>query len=210
MSGAGRFAGWIGALWLSAGCVAGCGGGGAASEAPPPQVKTITAQDLAKLPDDQLEEAVLDIVEALIGNLPDPDSQRLAALPEGARAVFSTTHLEGEVGNGGFNQYFWNTDGRIVQDALQGYKLMGMPKHAASVRKAIALWKGEQTSRDKPQSKDSLQAFSESYNETKLNALDEPFFDLDKTEDPELLRRAFIRKSPEKCVPAGGPSSGRG
>jgi hypothetical protein len=130
----------------------------------------------------------------------------LSVLPAGTRAVFATTQLEGEVSNGGFNQYFWNTDGRLVQDALDGYVLMKMPKHAASVRKAIAIQKEQGARQKKPRTMDSLDSPQEtaaSSNNAKLEALDQPFFNLEKTENPELLRRKFIRASPEKCVPAG-------
>jgi hypothetical protein len=46
-------------------------------------------------------------------------------LPPGVRAVYATWEVEAQVGNGGFDQYFENTDGALADEAVLAFRLFG-------------------------------------------------------------------------------------
>jgi hypothetical protein len=177
---------------------AGCGRRFAATK---PAAPRITPAELAKLPDDKLEETV---VEALCVALDDDYGHELeimATQPPGAQAIYTTGYLEAEVSNGGFNQYFWNTEGIFAEMALRGYELMGAKQHAAIVRKAIAIYSQEKKRQQQFKAQGTLEAFSASYKDSKFDPLDTAFYALDEKEDSEVLRARFIRSHPEQCLP---------
>jgi hypothetical protein len=47
--------------------------------------------------------------------------------------------VNGEVCNGGFDQFFWNADRHEIQPALEGLRALGAVEAAAIVERAIAL-----------------------------------------------------------------------
>ena len=118
----------------------------------------------------------------------------------GLRMVYSTALVEDEVNNGGFNQYFWNTDGESAQDALSGFGLIGASKHAAIMKEAIDIWRTEKTQMERFKSSNSLQDFSDSYKHTKLNPLDDRFYKLESEENLTALRAKYVRSRPQEFV----------
>lgn len=44
-----------------------------------------------------------------------------------------------EIGNGGFQQFYWNSTGAIAPETIDGYRLIGMPELAALVERSSAL-----------------------------------------------------------------------
>ncbi|MBE5922819.1 MAG: DUF4375 domain-containing protein [Lachnospiraceae bacterium] len=74
--------------------------------------RTMTAEELATLPDDELCMAVSEKISALVENFGDEDEdmQRgLASLSEPQRVVYVLDYLEREVNNGGLCQFFVNS-----------------------------------------------------------------------------------------------------
>ena len=71
--------------------------------------KELTPEILNAIPDDEVEQAVIDYVSAKIGDDFDHEVQIVAKLPIGAQALYITWWVEAEVNNGGFNQYYWNS-----------------------------------------------------------------------------------------------------
>jgi hypothetical protein len=99
--------------------------------------------------------------------------------------------LEGEVNNGGFNQYFFNSSSDYSLEALQGYRRYNATEHARVVRAAIEIFHQERWFHHRIRLRRSLESFFESYQYTKLGAVDAEFYDLD--EEIAALRAAFIR-----------------
>jgi hypothetical protein len=161
-------------------------------------------QTLLSLPDEEVEQALCDLVLARIGFDYDREVEILTGLPPGVQAVYTTTQLENEVCNGGFNQYFWNSSGRFAPLALSGLKLIGAKSHAILLDQAIALQAMEESSMRKYREADTLESFAESYEHTGLNALDDEFYEL---EDLSPYRVRFIRQHPDLCVETQGDSS---
>jgi hypothetical protein len=99
----------------------------------------LTPEILADIPDDKLEQAVVDFIDYKVAGRESHRRDILAALGPGVRAVDATWWAEIEVTSGGFRQYFRNTRGQFAADAVQGFRLMGAPGLAAVMEEAITI-----------------------------------------------------------------------
>ena len=166
----------------------------------PPEQHPLTAASIESLPDEDLDEAAfLQVVRKLESN---GGYQRaiVMALSRVERMVFTTTNLELQVRNGGFNQYFWNPTGQYVREALAGYLLIGAELHAALVDKAIETFAKEEAQQQMFKREGTLQAFSDSYKHSQLDPLDREFYALDKKESARALRVQYIRVHPSEFI----------
>jgi hypothetical protein len=161
----------------------------------------LTLENIAKILDDDLENAALGQANSKIDyNLPT-EKERVAALSEGEKIIYLTTGLEGEIYNGGFHQYFCNTNGELAIDTIEAYRKIGADKHAELVTKATELAAKEEDLRESIRaSKDRLKAFCSSYKQTKLDDLDDVFYALEKEEITRALRADYIRKNANDFV----------
>jgi hypothetical protein len=100
------------------------------------------------------------------------------------------------VNNGGFNQYYYNTDDRFASDAVAAFEYFGAAEHAVLMREANAIRAGEAASLKKYKDVGTIEAFSESYEHSKLGPLDDRFYKLG--ENLSQLRVARIRATPEQ------------
>ena len=148
---------------------------------------------LASISNDDLELAIQDYVYARIGDDSANEDARLAELSPGFRAVFTTLCVEAEVRNGGFNQYFWNSEGKLADLAVEGFRHIGAPEYADLMKRAIATWRDENDVIEPFREVGTIEAFSESYEHSKLGDLDHEFYELVKVSDLSHLRIAFIR-----------------
>jgi hypothetical protein len=163
----------------------------------PVRVK-LTPGQLRGTPDDRLESLIADAMFAAMRDKYEWEYEVVEAWPPGLRMLYTTWQVEGEVNNGGFNQYFWNTDGQLADMALEGFRLVRAAKYADIMQRAIATHKREVSEMQKYKENGTLDAFSESYEHTDLNKLDEEFFDLD--EDLSGLRIKYIRAHLDEFV----------
>lgn len=143
-----------------------------------PRFRELRPEVLGALPDDELPPAVYEHV--LHHCLPDlaRELEIVTGLPKAVQAIFTTTVLDNEVTNGGFNQFFWNSSGQYALLALEGLELLGATAHAAVVTKAIATYEAERAVLERFREDGSLEAFSESYKHTTLGRCDDEYYDL--------------------------------
>ncbi|HEY3241945.1 MAG TPA: DMP19 family protein [Phycisphaerae bacterium] len=151
----------------------------------------VKREALERASDEQLENLV---GTCLTHALPDNADREYAVVrtwSPGKRMVYATSALEGEVNNGGFLQFFWNTRGECSQMALEGLKLIGAERHADLLQRAIVIY--EQDKRLQRRSGDKLdaEAFSNAERDSRLNPLDDEFYNL--TEQLAPLRVKYIR-----------------
>ena len=90
----------------------------------------------------------------------------------------ATSELEAEVNNGGFNQYFFNTGGETLRDAIRGFETFRTAAHAKLARQALATDKRDRERIEKARDEGTLDAFSESYEDEPYEALDARFVEL--------------------------------
>ena len=149
------------------------------------------------LPDLALIKVVIDKIWNWVDFYEDYASCRrqLAELTPGQRAILATGWCEAEVNNGGFWQFFVNSSGMLGPEALEGFRLVGMPKRADMLARAIALAGFDPYPRERaeragrmPEDEDDLDPQWEKIGDT--------FFEVEQDQDARLA--AYIRAHPEE------------
>jgi hypothetical protein len=168
-------------------------------------------ETLAGIPDDKLEQAVLDFVCNQIGHDFSREVEVVKQLSSGLKAIYTTMVVEGEVNNGGFNQYFWNSEGRLAEIAVAGFREIGALQFESLLRRAILMWNGEHSVWKRFKAAGTLEAFGETYKYTSLGELDKEFYGLAKALDLSQHRINYIRQHPHEFVTSsdtGGRETG--
>jgi hypothetical protein len=160
-----------------------------------PIYKRLTPAVLASIPDAEVEQAVFDYAVSKIGDQDEREREVVLALPTGVRFLYVTSIVKGEVDNGGFNQFYWNSSGQFAPDASDAFEFFAATKHASLLREANEIHAREQVEIQKFKDKNTVEAFSQSYDVSKLGPLDDRFYKTD--EDLSKLRVAKIRSAPE-------------
>ncbi len=71
----------------------------------------------------------------------EPDvSKKLQFATTGQRAILATTLFMRELDNGGFEQFFHNESGDIVDEVISGFVCIGSPENAEVVRQALSFF----------------------------------------------------------------------
>jgi hypothetical protein len=153
--------------------------------------RTLSDEVLRSIPDSELEAAVFEHALHRLTDHWDREAEVVRNFSPGLRMLYTTWVLEAEVNNGGFNQYFWNQSGELAPDALASLRLVGAEAHASLLERAIAMHEREASTLRQFKERGTLEAFSESYDHTELNSLDDEFFKLN--ESLSALRLAYIR-----------------
>ena len=151
---------------------------------------------LRSVSDADVEQAIIDYVIAKLDGRYDEEVEIVGALSPGVRATYLTWIVQAEVNNGGFNQYYFNTDGRFASEAVDAFEYFGATQHAALMREANAVRASEEAEMAKFKERGSVEAFSESYKHTQLGPLDDRFHRL--AENLSEMRIVRIRQMPEE------------
>lgn len=154
--------------------------------------KELTSEILSSVKDDELEQVIFDNIYEQIGNDYEKEFQNLTKCSRGQQAFFATWIVEGEVNNGGFNQFYFNSSGQYAEMAVEGFELFGAIKYADLMRRANKIY-SENRKRLESFNDGTLESFSESYEGNPLNDLDDEFYDLE--ESLTDLRIKYIREN---------------
>ena len=164
-----------------------------------PRYLVLDEDVIASIPDEELEQAIVDhVLDVKVGRNFEHAVEVTSNLSAGFRMVYATWVLEGEVNNGGFNQFFWNRGGNLAAHARDGFRLLAANELAALVDSAIALVNREEPVQRKFKEEGTLEAFSESYKHTRLGELDKEFYAL--AESLSQTRISYIRSHPGEFV----------
>jgi hypothetical protein len=172
----------------------GCGRHAADSAVAKHQYPVLSFKILQKIPDSELEAAILDNVDYRIGGNYDEAYKKVTGLSKGFQMVYATWWVEAEVNNGGFNQYFWNPAGQFQNEALEGYKLLGAEEHADLLGEAIKIYEQLAPKLSKLKAENTTAAFTQSYKDNPLGQCDDKFYKLKV--DTSALRIKYIREHP--------------
>lgn len=156
----------------------------------------LTADILAQTPD---EELVLTVFDTLAAQAPVglSEEEYLKTLSPERRAVYALYILAGEVDNGGFNQYYYNTEAEAAAYLPEACELVGAPKYADLVRRANACYENERLAERQD---GSLEAFCDSYRDNPLEKFDDEFYLLENCQALDQLLMRFIRANPQAFV----------
>ena len=143
------------------------------------------------------EDPVFLIVDELIRLVnAQPMEQQVAfvrSLSPGMRMAWGVFMVDSEVNNGGFNQFFWNSSSDYVDEARVGFDLIGAGEQRALLDEAVARFE-EHFEQLRPfYERNTIEAFSASYDEQLFDDLDQRYFDI----DTQALQVAYTRRHPE-------------
>lgn len=116
------------------------------------------------------------------------------SLNDEQRVFYITQNLEMEVNNGGFSQFYCNTDGMFVNELVESFEKIGAIKTAEICKKAVSIFGDVPVDMDKIN--DILNIDDEKIeekNSTILNECDMAFYEYE--EDLEELNYQFIMKN---------------
>lgn len=172
--------------------------------APAPSSPQVARPDDARLPTraeltalldkEDGRDAVFRLTDVLIrqtGERSDAESVAFVrAQSPGVRMVWGLFMLEGEVNNGGFNQFFWNSSRHYLPEVREGCILIGAHEHLRLLEEALAVYEEHRDRLGELKDDNSLEAFSASYEPNVFHELDHRFFELDSMP----LQLAYIRE----------------
>jgi hypothetical protein len=163
---------------------------------PDPAFRYLSPALLASLSADDVSGAIVQHVELVVAERGEDDRDEVIdALPIGTKAIYATALVNLEVNNGGFNQFFFNSSGRLAGVALAGYELMGADDYASVMRAAIATHEAEREVMRPYYDENTIESFSESYEHTDLDEADQRYYSLgDRIYDIWAL---FVRERPD-------------
>ena len=156
--------------------------------------KKITPEIITTIPDDKLEQAIMDNIDTYFENGEHYTLDKISKLTKGQQAVFSTWWLEAEVNNGGFNQFYFNSSGQYAEMAEIGFKTIGAEKFSGLTLRANNIFT-ENKERLEEYDDGTMESFSESYKDNPLNVLDTEFYKVCDSENISDLRIKYIRKN---------------
>lgn len=159
--------------------------------------RQLTKALLARTPDNELPQTVVDYADYKIGEDWEHDDQIVAGLPKPVRLVFAMQIVEAEVYRNGFGEIAQTVGWHWAPLAAEGYRLVGAKKRAAVTDRAIAVVAQEKAKRGT-----EAQHWSALSDESRkaLSALDDGFYACDKTEDVYRLIARYIRQHPDRFV----------
>src|SRR5690606_3072341 len=97
------------------------------------------------------------------------------SLNETEKNVLFVEMLEGQVNNGGFNQYFFNSSGEYAHETLIALKQIKAPKMAEILNRAIKVYPTLPIPKDTEQRREHMEEIPESVSET-WDKLDDEFY----------------------------------
>ena len=106
-------------------------------------------------------------------------------MPAATRNLFAAYSAKGEIDNGGFRQFFWNSTGVLAPEAANGFAAIGMPRTAALLRKAMkAVGEPYLFARDARMTKvgKPFHEEGEAYDNAVFGPMDDEFYALTATE----------------------------
>ena len=163
-------------------------------------VKSVFSEEVFnKTTDEKLLETVY---ENIVSKLPkdyEQEYESVIKLSKSEQAIYIIWGLEGEINNGGFNQYYFNSSGKFSELTPNALKLVGAVKFAELVEKANGIYKTENDKITKHQD-GTIEGFSKSYEENPLNELDDEFYKLYEIENLQNLQIDYIRKNKKDFI----------
>jgi hypothetical protein len=88
--------------------------------------------------------------------------EQIARYPESHINLFATHWFYAEVTNGGFHQFYYNDSGIVVDEAIRGFRALGMTHTAALIEKTTRFFAGRDI-HDRDQRIKHLEAFEQQH-----------------------------------------------
>lgn len=148
------------------------------------------------LGDDRIEEELFNRISMKVDATGEKTAAAVKKLSKGERMVYVTWIVESEVNNGGFEQFFTNSSGRLTKSAVPAFALIGAKKHATLMRRAIAAYSRANPKQSIFKVDKTVKGYQKKYKDKSLGPVDDAFMDLDLGK----LRLDYIRKNAKQFV----------
>lgn len=155
--------------------------------------KPLTVQEIDTTSDDDLVYTVFGNIFQKISASPDEKYQAVIKLPKPQQAIYIIWMLLLEVNNGGFNQYYYNSEGQFASMLPDALELIDAHRFADLVKQANTVYK-ENYKNITDKQDGTIEGFSKSYENNPLNKFDDAFYEMDIEVNLEQLQVDFIRK----------------
>lgn len=141
------------------------------------------------------KDLVLTVFDTIASNAPEhlSEAEYLAQLSPERRAVYALYILAGEVDNGGFNQYYYNTEAAAIAYLPAACELVGARAYADLLQQVCACYRENEIA--KRHQDIELKDFCASYENNPLNAFDQVFYQLENQESLNDILVKFIRQN---------------
>jgi Domain of unknown function (DUF4375) len=160
-----------------------------------PLPQRLDVEILAATPDELVADMVYDFALGKIGDDVKKEQEVVMSFREGVRNLYVSRLLNFEVGNGGFNQFYFNSSGKFALLAPAAFEYFGAQMLANIVRNANAVRASEAKWIRAVTRIRTIESFMESYRHTKLQPLGEQYWR--HNESLGALWLAKIRSCPE-------------
>jgi hypothetical protein len=151
--------------------------------------------------------AAWDVLFAGVEDMPrDEFTEYVRGLPQHWRAVYTTAYLQGQVENGGHHQFFWNSDGVLNQETLADLKLISAQPFVLLFDEALDVYAKHDYEGDKRDSGNTWEAFTEAYDEKRMDELDDAFYKVPKSVSDYM--DDYIRTNRKKYMESAEPDTG--
>ena len=157
----------------------------------------ITRKWIEQASDDEL---VRDLYMEILTSL-DPqldEKTQLQKFPPGLRMIRVAMCLDDQVCNGGFHQYFWNTEGKDIDLIEKAFAHFGAKKHATLASAAVKIFRKDDRIRKSYEVERTLESFGESAREDNYDDLDTQYFEIKENIESVICR--YVRKHPDEFV----------
>jgi hypothetical protein len=162
--------------------------------------ENLTLEIIDSTSDEQLLQVVFDNLTAQIPRNYKKEYEFITTrFNSSQQAIFLSWWLEGEVNNGGFNQYYTNSSGQYAEMVPGLLKKMDALKFAELAERANQIYRSNYKQITKDQD-GTLEGFSKSYENNPLNDLDSEFYKLYDQENLYQKQIEFIRKNKKDFV----------
>lgn len=166
-----------------------------------PKYDKITREIVSKLSDKDLEWAAWEYFWFEVENSYNHNANAaLAAMPPGFQVIYHLSVLNGEIANGGFNQYFFNGLNEQAEQQSESLNSVGAVDHLKIFQNAFAIYEKEQSDQELQRlyKERTLESFSKTYKRTSLDECDSEWYAME-AELQNLIGR-FIRQHIELFV----------
>jgi hypothetical protein len=170
----------------------------AANARPRPCIDSLDKSTVRGLAPEDVEIAVVEFVDRQIQSSEDRCNAVLS-LTRGLQVFYLSFIVEAEVMNGGFNQFFWNSSSEYAELIAPALRELGASEAAEIFEQALAVANAEIETTAEFRRSSTLEAFSASYEHTRLNEFDSRFCKL--AEQFPALRLAIIHTNEPTFFP---------
>lgn len=156
--------------------------------------RELTSQIIDTTSDDDLMQVVFDNLSEKLPADYEKEYETVMTWNKSRQAIYMIWILEAEVNNGGYNQFYFNSNGQFYNHLPEAFRLVGANKFADLTERANKIFEKANEEITKHQD-GTIEGFSKSYEDNPLNDLDTEFYELYETENLQQIQIDFIRKN---------------